>query len=131
MGSFGELQSSIPNYSGQFLYHIHLNPAKEFSVNLAENIEVASFLTTQNAVLNGTEFEAGEFVNFNRNAGEIQISNTSSTALDILLFGGEEYTEPMVSEGPFVMNSRAELVEAYRDFYAGKYGEINTINNLK
>ena len=131
VGSFGELQSSIPNYSEQFLYHIHLNPAKEFSVNLAENIEVASFLTTQNAVLNGTEFEAGEFVNFNRNAGEIQISNTSSTTLDILLFGGEEYTEPMVSEGPFVMNSRAELVEAYQDFYAGKYGEINTINNLK
>ncbi len=127
VGSYEELHSNIPDYTDQFLYHIHLEPAKEFSVNLAENIEVASFLTTQNAVLNDIAFEAGEFVGFAKNAGEIQVNNTSSTALDILLFGGEEYKEPMVSEGPFVMNSQAEIVDAYRDFYTGKYGELNLI----
>lgn len=51
--------------------------------------------------------------------------NPSHEATDILLFGGEPYTEPIVAEGPFVMNSRAEIADAYRDFYAGKYGEIN------
>lgn len=127
VGSYEELHSNIPDYTDQFLYHIHLEPAKEFSVNLAENIEVASFLTTQNAVLNDIAFEAGEFVGFAKNAGKIQVNNTSSTVLDILLFGGEEYKEPMVSEGPFVMNSQAEIVDAYRDFYTGKYGELNLI----
>jgi len=42
-----------------------------------------------------------------------------------MLFGGEEYTEPVVAEGPFVMNTQAEIANAYRDFYAGKYGEID------
>ena len=55
---------------------------------------------------------------------KIEIKNTSPTTIDILLFGGEEYTEPTVAEGPFVMNSQAEIANAYRDFYTGKYGEI-------
>ena len=100
---------------------------KQFSINLADKIEAAAFLTTQNTILNDAEFQAGEFVEFERKAGEIEIKNTSKTAIDVLLFGGEEYTEPIVSEGPFVMNSLAEICDAYRDFYAGKYGEIKFI----
>jgi redox-sensitive bicupin YhaK (pirin superfamily) len=125
VGNYEELNSKIPNYSEQFLYHIHLEAGKEFSINLADKIEVASFLTTKNAILNDTEFQAGDFVEFGRKAGEIEIKNTSATAIDVLLFGGEEYTEPIVSEGPFVMNSLTEITDAYRDFYNGKYGKIN------
>jgi redox-sensitive bicupin YhaK (pirin superfamily) len=44
---------------------------------------------------------------------------------DIILFGGEPYTEPVVSYGPFVMNTQQEIATAYRDFHAGKYGEIH------
>jgi hypothetical protein len=124
VGNYEELNSKIPNYSMQFLYHIHLESYKKFSINLADKIEIAAFLTTQNVILNDTEFEAGEFVEFGRKAGEIEIKNTTQTSVDVLLFGGEAYTEPIVAEGPFVMNSHSEIADAYRDFYAGKYGEI-------
>ena len=124
VGNFEELNSRIPNYSKQFLYHIQLKAGKQFSIGMENKIEVAAFLPTQNVILNDTEFEKGEFVEFDRNAGEIEIKNTSLTTIDILLFGGEEYTEPIVAEGPFVMNYQAEIATAYRDFYAGKYGEI-------
>lgn len=125
VGNYEGLSSKIPNYSEQFLYHIHLEAGKQFSINLADKIEVAAFLTTQNAMLNDTEFQAGEFVEFGRKAGEIEMKNTSQTAIDLVLFGGEEYTEPIVAEGPFVMNSKEEIIQAYQDFYDGKYGEIN------
>ena len=124
VGNYEELSSKIPNYSEQFLYHIQLEAGKQFSISIAEKIEVAAFLPTQNVVLNETEFHAGEFVEFDRNAGEIEIKNITQTAIDILLFGGEEYKEPVVAEGPFVMNTKAEIAEAYRDFYGGKFGEI-------
>nr|WP_315250757.1 pirin family protein [uncultured Flavobacterium sp.] len=124
VGNYEGLSSKIPNYSEQFLYHIHLESGKQFSINLANKIEAATFLTTQNAILNDAEFQAGEFVEFGRKAGEIEIKNSSQTGIDVILFGGEEYTEPMVSEGPFVMNSLAEICDAYRDFYDGKYGKI-------
>lgn len=68
---------------------------------------------------------AGEFVEFDRNEGEITIENSLQEVTDVLLFGGELYTEPIVAEGPFVMCSKAEIAEAYRNFYAGKYSDIN------
>lgn len=126
VGNYEKLSSIIPNYSQQFLYHIHLEADKQFTIQMADKIEVAAFLPTNNVTLNDTEFEAGEFVEFSRNAGEIEIKNTSEKAIDILFFGGEEYAEPIVAEGPFVMNSSGEIADAYRDFYAGKYGEIKS-----
>jgi len=125
VGDYEALHSLIPNYSQQFLYHIHLEAGKQFSIEIEDKIEVAAFLPAQNLMLNGAGFQEGEFVEFDREAGEIEIVNTSAEAVDILLFGGEEYTEPVVAEGPFVMNSRPEIADAYRDFHAGKYGKIN------
>jgi redox-sensitive bicupin YhaK (pirin superfamily) len=124
-GDYEELHSKIPNYSAQFLYHILLQPGKRFSIFMNEKVEAAAFLPTQDTVLNDAQFGAGEFVEFDRNAGEIAIENTLPEATDILLFGGEPYTEPIVAEGPFVMNSKAEIAEAYRDYFAGKYGQIH------
>ena len=125
VGNYSALSSKIPNYTKQFLYHIQLKAGKQFSIDMETKIEVAAFLPTQNVMLNNTEFQAGEFIEFDKVAGEIEIKNTSLTTIDILLFGGEEYIEPVVAQGPFVMNSHAEIAAAYRDFYAGKYGVIN------
>lgn len=124
-GDFQDLHSAIPNYSTQFLFHIQLEPGKDFTVFMEKNIEVAAFLPTKNAVLNDAGFRTGEIVEFDRNAGEITIENKLKGPIDVMLFGGEPYTEPIVAEGPFVMNSRSEIADAYRDFYAGKYGKIN------
>lgn len=129
VGNYKKLNSKIPNYGEQFLYHIHLEAGKQFSLEIDNDIEIAAFLPTQNVELNGVEFHKGEFVEFDRNAGEIEIKNTSEKPIDIMLFGGEEYTEPIVAEGPFVMNSQEEIINAYRDFYAGKYGEIKLTKN--
>lgn len=123
-GSYEDLSSVLPSFSEQFLYHIHLEAGKSFTHSFNYQTEVAAFLPQHNAIINKEIFDAGEFIEFDRNAGEIEIENNSGESLDILLFGGEPYTEPIVAEGPFVMNSHTEIAVAYRDFYDGKYGEI-------
>ena len=45
-------------------------------------------------------------------------------ALEVLLLGGRPIREPVFQYGPFVMNSKTELIEALEDYQAGRFGTI-------
>lgn len=51
-----------------------------------------------------------------------------SPNLDVLLLGGRPIGEPVAWMGPFVMNTREELVEAVRDFHAGRLGSVPAVH---
>ena len=125
VGAYDVLKSAIPNYSKQFLFHIHLEPGANFAIEFADETEVAAYLPVSPAIINDEKFDAGEFIEYDRNAGTIELSNENQDACDFLLFGGEPYQEPIFAEGPFVMNSKLDIANAYRDFYNGEYGEID------
>jgi redox-sensitive bicupin YhaK (pirin superfamily) len=45
-------------------------------------------------------------------------------ALDVLILGGRPIGEPVVTYGPFVMNTRAEIATAFEDYEAGRLGTV-------
>jgi redox-sensitive bicupin YhaK (pirin superfamily) len=45
-------------------------------------------------------------------------------ALEVLLLGGQPIREPIAHYGPFLMNTKAQLLEAMEDFQNGKMGTI-------
>jgi redox-sensitive bicupin YhaK (pirin superfamily) len=60
-------------------------------------------------------FGDGDSVTVTAGAGE---------AFDVLLLGGQPLGEPVAAYGPFVMNTRAELAQAFDDFQSGRLGTI-------
>ncbi|MDQ4133072.1 MAG: pirin family protein [Actinomycetota bacterium] len=49
---------------------------------------------------------------------------TSTPTMEVLLLGGRPILEPVVRYGPFVMNSRHEILEAIADYQSGRMGSI-------
>jgi redox-sensitive bicupin YhaK (pirin superfamily) len=50
--------------------------------------------------------------------------DSRTEAFDVLVLGGQRIGEPVAAHGPFVMNTRAQLIEAFQDYEAGKLGVI-------
>jgi len=65
-------------------------------------------------------FGPGDVVTVNANPHQ----ENRSPNLDVLMLGGLPIREPVAAYGPFVMNTREELVQAFEDYQAGRLGSI-------
>jgi len=65
-----------------------------------------------------------EMVQFTGDGDAIRIEAAPLSTLRALVIGGVPLNEPVARYGPFVMNTRAELVQAFDDYQAGRLGEI-------
>jgi len=85
----------------------------------------------EGAGLFGSEGERGadgQMVMFAPDGDEVRIENSADAkaALEVLLIAGPPLNEPIARYGPFVMNTEAEIHQAFEDYRLGLMGAINS-----
>jgi redox-sensitive bicupin YhaK (pirin superfamily) len=101
----------------------------DFSENATITLPIAAsrsifFYVVRGSVrVNGTEAFARELVEFGHDGDELAIEALTDSL--ILLGHAEPFGEPVVSAGPFVMNTEGEIRQAYADYQQGKFGRWN------
>jgi redox-sensitive bicupin YhaK (pirin superfamily) len=58
-----------------------------------------------------------------RESGSVSVA-AGERDCEVLLLGGEPLNEPIARYGPFVMNTREEIIQAFEDYEAGRLGSI-------
>ncbi|SDJ47178.1 hypothetical protein SAMN05192558_11670 [Actinokineospora alba] len=70
-------------------------------------------------------FGAGEALTLR---GADRQPGNSPTGWEVLVLGGRPIREPVARYGPFVMNTRQEILQAFEDYEAGRLGQVPAIH---
>jgi redox-sensitive bicupin YhaK (pirin superfamily) len=121
LGTKGVIDTRIP-----ILYvHLTLQPGASHIQDVPKSENAMAYVIQGQGELGGARAVDNQVVIFDRNADGVEITNTGTKPLSLLLIAGEPIAEPVARYGPFVMNSRDELKEAVEDFQAGKMGTLD------
>jgi hypothetical protein len=87
---------------------------------IAPSRSVFFYVALGNVEVNGQAAHQFQLVEFGPEGSEISV--TARSAAMILLGHAVPFNEPIVAHGPFVMNTRDEIVAAFEDYQQGKFG---------
>lgn len=107
------------------LYNINLKNYGNTTLSEPKNFNTAILILKGEAKVNGDKIcKEGDFIIFDNVEGEILLESLTEESL-FLVLSGEPINEPVVSHGPFVMNTLGEILDAYEDFRNNKFGTEN------
>ena len=107
------------------LYNINLKNYGNTTLSEPKNFNTAILIVKGEAKVNEDKIcKEGDFIVFENVEGEILLESLTEESL-FLVLSGEPINEPVVSHGPFVMNTLGEILDAYEDFRNNKFGTEN------
>jgi redox-sensitive bicupin YhaK (pirin superfamily) len=124
-GSFQGIDGKASTFTPVHLFNAHLETGgmAEFSFPAAYN--TCLIVVEGEIKINDSPEIVGQdhFVLFENEGETFQIKASDNSI--VLILSGEPIREPIASHGPFVMNTRQEILQAFHDFEAGKFGELS------
>ncbi len=106
------------------IYDAKLNAGAVLNLSLPDGDNTAIVIMDGNLLLNDTEqVRSRQMVVLGRSGTDVKIE--SNNEAHILILSGEPIAEPISAYGPFVMNSKQEILVAIEDFNAGKFGTLD------
>lgn len=121
-GDYAGHKGAAKTFSPINVWDVNLHAGKAADLPLPDGHNTIFLVLSGGVEVSGKKAGEGDLVIFERNGEGISVK--ANTEVKLLLLDGEPINEPVVGHGPFVMNSRAEIQQAFEDFQRGRMGEL-------
>ena len=122
-GEYKGVKGSASTFTPLHLFNAKLKKGAVARFNFPANLNTALLVIEGSIKVNDTEeAPTDHFVLLANDGEEFSIEAGEDTV--VLVLSGEPINEPIAAHGPFVMNTRQELLQAFDDFNKGKFGYL-------
>lgn len=122
-GEFDGQRGPARTFTPIDVWDVRLNAGKSATFDLHQGRNTALVVLHGAVEVNGQEVvREGQLVLFDREGTDIRLDAEQDAT--VLILSGEPIDEPIVGHGPFVMNTEAEIQQAFIDFQSGKFGRM-------
>jgi len=120
-GHYKESKGPAYTFTPVFIQNAKLNKGGKADFKFPASYNTALLVIEGNIKINDTyPVPTDHFVLFKNDGEEFKIEASEKSI--VLVMSGEPILEPIAPYGPFVMNTREELIQAYEDLKDGKFG---------
>jgi len=121
-GDFAGRKGAAKTFTPIKLWDVNLHAGKSAELPLPDGHTTTFLVLSGEVEVDGKKAGEGDLAIFARSGDGIAVK--AKTDAKLLVMDGEPIAEPIVGQGPFVMNSRAEIQQAFEDFQLGRMGEL-------
>jgi len=119
-GNFNGTKGPATTFTPVEMYNARLKKGAKVHFSFPENYNTCFLIIEGTADVNGQTAPEDHLVLFLNDGTDIELEAIDNTI--VLILSGEPINEPIASYGPFVMNTREEILDAYEDLNKGKFG---------
>jgi redox-sensitive bicupin YhaK (pirin superfamily) len=122
-GSYNDVKGPASTFTPISMLNARLKKGARAEFGFPAVYNTAALVIEGNILINSTDtVPADHFVLF-MNDGEQFTLETEEDSI-VLIISGEPISEPIAAHGPFVMNTRTEIYQAFEDVESGKFGHL-------
>jgi redox-sensitive bicupin YhaK (pirin superfamily) len=122
-GNYENVTGAASTFSPVNMFNARLEKGGKAGFNFPAAYNTALLVVSGEINVNGTQPVAeNHFALFENDGEHFSIEATKKTI--VLILSGEPLNEPIVAQGPFVMNTREEIAQAIRDYNLVKFGYL-------
>lgn len=122
-GNYNGMKGIANTFTPIEMYNVRLKNGSEISLSFPQHDNTGFLIIEGNVILNNRSVPTDHFVLFANDGTDILLK--SSEEAIVLVLSGEPIHEPIASYGPFVMNTKQEILQAYDDLKKGKFGYLD------
>lgn len=120
-GEYEGVKGPAKTFSPMNIYIGDIKPQGRITLREPGNYNTGILVISGEAKINDSSCAHRDFILFENQEGDILIE-AANEGVRFILLSGEPLNEPVAAGGPFVMNTREELSEAFKDYREGNFG---------